>query len=91
MEKLINNTCFMQHAMIVELSKGRQITIPAEIREQLNLKTGSKLEITQRKHEIILKPLGEDLEVLFAEARNIKPKHNLSPKQMDELNEKMFR
>jgi len=80
----------MQHAMIVELSKGRQITIPAEIREQLNLKIGSKLEITRRKDEIILKPLGEGLEKLFAEAKTLKPKHNLTPEEMDTLNERMF-
>ena len=91
MEKFITSTCFMQNAMIVELSKGRQITIPAEIREQLNLKIGSKLEITRRKDEIILKPLGEGLEKLFAEAKALQPKHNLSPKQMDDLNEGMLR
>ncbi len=77
--------------MIVELSKGRQITIPAEIREQLHLTIGSKLEITRRKDEIILKPLGEGLEQLFAEAKHIKPKHALSPEAMDKLNEGMFR
>ena len=93
MEKLINTTCFMQHesTMIVELSKGRQITIPAAMREKLKLEVGTKFEILRRKNEIVLKPLGRSLEKLFAEAKTIKPKHNLTPEQMDELNERMFR
>ncbi len=60
--------------MIVEVSKGNQITIPAEIRNDLNLETGSKLEITKRNGELVLKPIGDDLEKVFAESDDIKPK-----------------
>lgn len=77
--------------MIVEMSKGRQITIPAKIRNELDLVTGSKLEIIKRDNEIVLKPIGDDLDKMFNEAKSIKPKHNLTPKQMDELNEGLFR
>ncbi|MEK6984127.1 MAG: AbrB/MazE/SpoVT family DNA-binding domain-containing protein [Nanoarchaeota archaeon] len=77
--------------MIVEMSKGRQITIPAKMRNELDLVMGSKLEITKRGDEIILKPLGDDLDKMFKEAKNVKPKHNLTAKQMDELNEGVFR
>ena len=76
---------------IVEMSKGRQITLPADIRKEFDLVTGSKLEIIKRSNEIVLKPIGEDLDKLFKEAKNIKPKHGLTPKQMDELNERLFR
>ena len=77
--------------MIVEISKGRQITIPAEIRDELDLIPGSKLEILTKNNTIVLKPLGDELEKLFAQAKNVKPKHNLTAQQMDELNERLFR
>lgn len=77
--------------MIVEMSKGRQVTIPAEIRNEFELVTGSKLEIIKKDNEIILKPVGNELDKMFKEAKGIKPKHNLTPKQMDELNERLFK
>ena len=81
----------MIHEMITSISKGQQVTIPAEIRKKLGLDIGSKMEIEQKHGKIILKPVGEDLEKLFKEAKKIKPKHNLTAEQMDELNEEMFR
>lgn len=77
--------------MIVEISKGKQITIPAEIREEFELDSGSKVEIIKKGNEIILRPIGDELEEMFKNAKKIKPKHNLSPEQMDELNERLFR
>ena len=71
--------------MIVTISKGQQITIPAEMRNDLKLKAGSRVEVLKERNEIIIKPLGEDLEKLFEEAKNIKPKHNLTAEQMDKL------
>ncbi|MBS3097050.1 AbrB/MazE/SpoVT family DNA-binding domain-containing protein [Candidatus Woesearchaeota archaeon] len=71
--------------MIVTISKGQQITIPAEMRKDLKLKAGSRVEVLKERNEIIIKPLGEDLEKLFEEAKNIKPKHNLTAEQMDKL------
>ncbi len=94
MEKFINSACLMKNEMetnIIELSKGRQITLPAKIRNEFDLVPGTKLEIKKRKNEIILKPISEDLEKFFQEAKKIKPKHNLNAHQMDELNEVAFR
>jgi len=81
----------MVNEMIVTISKGQQVTIPAEIRNKLGLNIGNKVEILQENGNIIIKPIGEDLEKLFKEAKKIKPKHNLTANQMDELNERMFR
>ena len=75
--------------MIVSVSKGQQITIPAEIRNHLGLNVGSRIDIEEKNGNIILKPIGEDLEKLFKETKNIKPKHRLTAEQMDELNERM--
>ena len=77
--------------MIVEMSKGKQITIPADIRREFELVTGSKLEIEKKQDKIILRPIGNELDSMFRAAKSARPKHNLTPKQMDELNERMFR
>ena len=77
--------------MIVTISKGQQITIPAEMRKELDLKVGSRVELIKKQNKIIIQPIEEDLEELFGNAKNIKPKHNLTAKQMDELNERLFR
>jgi len=77
--------------MIVTISKGQQITIPAEMRKEFDLKVGSRVELIKKQNNIIIQPIEGDLEELFANAKNIKPKHNLTAEQMDELNEGMFR
>ena len=71
--------------IIVTISKGQQITIPAEMRKEFDLKAGSKVEVIKRKKEIVIKPIEEDLDKIFEEAKNIKPKHNLTAEQMDKL------
>jgi len=77
--------------MIVTISKGQQITIPSEFRKHLNLRAGSKVDITKKQNKIIIQPIEEDLDELFTNAKNIKPKHKLTAEQMDELNERLFR
>ncbi|MBI4155517.1 AbrB/MazE/SpoVT family DNA-binding domain-containing protein [Candidatus Woesearchaeota archaeon] len=77
--------------MIVQISKGRQLTIPAEIREDFGLDTGSKIELIKEKGRLILKPIEEDIDKLFEEAKKIKPKHNFNVGEMEELNEGEFR
>lgn len=77
--------------MIIEVSKGKQITIPVEFREEFDLDVGSKVEIIKEKGRIILQPIDSDLTSLFKEAKKVKPKHDLTPEQMDELNERLFR
>ena len=85
----LNASCSMQ--MIIEMSKGRQFTLPAEIRDALNLSSGSKLEVVLKKGEVVLKPVGDDLHLMFEEAKRKKPKRTLTAKQMDQLNEALFR
>ena len=77
--------------MIVTISKGQQITIPSEFRKNFNLKVGSKVELIKKQNKIIIQPIEDDLDEMFANAKNIKPKHNLTAAQMDELNERLFR
>ncbi len=77
--------------MITTISKGLQITIPVDIREELGLNIGSKVDLEYEKGRIIIKPVGNDLEKVFAETKHLKPKLKLNAKQMDDLNEKVFR
>ena len=77
--------------MILTISKGQQITIPAKMRKTLGLDVGRKLELIKTKEGIILKPISGNLDDLFRKAKGIKPKHDLTAKQMDEYNEKIFR
>lgn len=76
--------------MITKISKGLQITIPAEFRNKLDLEVGSRVEIDIKDSEIIIHPIDEDLEKLFKEAKKTKPKLKLTAKQMDELAENGF-
>ena len=77
--------------MITAISKGLQITIPVNIREELGLNVGSKVDIVYEEVKIIIKPVGKELEEIFEETKHIKPKFKLTATQMDEFNEKMFR
>ena len=46
----------MLHAslrMIITISKGQQITIPSKIREELDLKEGTRLELNRKGNAII--------------------------------------
>ena len=74
--------------MIVEMSKGKQLTIPAELREEFQLSSGARVEIFKRENEIIIRPIGADLKEMFKKSDNIKPKKNLTAEKMDELIEK---
>jgi AbrB family looped-hinge helix DNA binding protein len=91
MEKFINSHEFMNHEMIVEISKGYQISIPAEIRKKFHLGIGSSLDISAQKGRIIIEPVKENMLDMFRNAKNIKPKKNLTVKQMEKLNEGIFR
>ncbi len=73
-----------EKSTIITISKGQQITIPAEYREDFGLKAGSKVEIIRKNKKIIIQPLSEDLDQLFEGAKKIKPKYSLTAKQMDE-------
>ena len=71
--------------MIATISKGQQITIPAEMRNEFDLHVGSRVEINRKGKAIVITPLDEDLKALFKEAKFKKPKRNLTAEQMDQL------
>lgn len=78
--------------MITRMSKGYQITIPAEIRHRFGLDIGTTIDIEERKSEIVIKPLNratkEELKELFKESD--KYKLNLTPEQLEEMEKGIY-
>lgn len=74
--------------MIITVSKGQQITIPSEYRKEFGWQVGSKVELTKEGNKIVIKPVGEDLQILFEQAKSLKPKFKFTAKQMDEVIER---
>jgi antitoxin PrlF len=68
-------------------SKG-QITLPKEIRDQLHLKAGSKINfITDPSGQVLLKPLNGD----FRQLRGIVKSKRKRPVSIEEMNEAIAR
>ncbi|MBI2580794.1 AbrB/MazE/SpoVT family DNA-binding domain-containing protein [Candidatus Woesearchaeota archaeon] len=78
----------MSNGMIIKVSKGQQITIPSDYRKEFGWQVGSNVELTKEGNKIVIKPIGDDLQKLFGEARNLRPKLKLTAKQMDEVVER---
>ncbi len=76
--------------MIVEISKGKQITIPAELREQFHLDAGSRVEVIGREGEIVIRPLHDDVEDFFKKSKTIRPKVLMTAEEMDKYNEEIM-
>ncbi len=49
------------------------------------------MELTKKGRKLIIEPLEEDLEQIFLETKNLKPKMKLTAEHVDELNERLFR
>ena len=77
--------------MIKRISKGYQITIPAEIRKKFDLGIGAPMDIEAKEGEIVLKPFDakKELERLFKEADKF-PRHKLSPEDLEKMEEDIY-
>jgi len=51
---------------LIEINKGRGLTLPAAIRRKFALKPGAKLEVVEKKGSIELVPLTSSKSELFA-------------------------
>ncbi len=76
---------------MIAMNKENQITIPAHIRKELGITAKTKLQIIKRENEIVIRPMNQELERAFRIADKVKPKHKMTPEEMDELNERLFR
>ncbi|MGX6960587.1 MAG: AbrB/MazE/SpoVT family DNA-binding domain-containing protein [Rickettsia endosymbiont of Pentastiridius leporinus] len=67
----------------IALTNRGQITIPIDIREKLNLSTGSKLELIVQDNSLIVIPINKSIKNL----KNIlpKPKNTLTINEMNEI------
>ena len=71
---------------LVEINKGRGLTLPASIRKKYSLKPGSRLELEDKNGQILLVPLprGENLfELIDKKTRPV------SDKELAELKKKV--
>ena len=77
--------------MIKRISKGYQITIPAQIRKKFDLTIGTPIDIEAKGEEIVLKPFDakKEVEMLFKEADRL-PKHNLSIEDLEKMEEGVY-
>ncbi len=69
--------------VIVTISKGLQVTIPAEFRNALGLHIGSRAEMVKEGGKIVIKPIDDDVEALFRQAKKIKPRYGFTAEQMN--------
>lgn len=81
----------LTNEMIKRISKGYQLTIPAEIRKQFDLTIGTPVDIEIKQEEIIIKPFNakKEMERLFREADKF-PKHNLSTEDLEKMEEDIY-
>ena len=87
---MINDSLIMSK-MLTKISKGFQVTIPADWRAFLGLRRGSPIEIDldKKKKQVVIEPLDvPDFKELFKEAKKFK--HNLSIKDLQKLEEDLF-
>tara|TARA_Y100000310_G_scaffold89671_1_gene86780 strand:- start:326 stop:559 length:234 start_codon:yes stop_codon:yes gene_type:complete len=76
--------------MIKSISKGYQITIPAEWRNKLGLTVGSKVDMEKKNNKIIIKPIEEmSLDDIYKESKKFK-KHNLTPEQIEAMDSDIY-
>lgn len=78
--------------MIIKVSKGYQVTIPAKVRHKFGLDIGTSIDIEERGEEIVIKPLSkvtkDELNRLFKESdRYI---NYLTPEQLEEMEEELY-
>ena len=75
--------------MLSKVSKGYQITIPAKLRHKFGLNVGTTIDIEAKKDKIIIKPVKEELEYLFEEAKKFKV-HNLSVQDLEKMEDGIY-
>ncbi len=79
-------------SMITAISKGLQLTIPADWRKELDLKAGTRVEMEKEGNTIVIRPIDADLKKAFEEAKHRKPRYGLTAEEMDKMfDEELFR
>ena len=71
--------------MIVTMSKGFQISLPAHLRKKYGLKPGTRLHLQENGEELVLRPLTQPaLDKVFEEVLQRTP-HTLQPQELDTI------
>ncbi len=73
---------------VLKVSKGYQITIPANIRKKFDVHIGSKIDLEVEDNKIILEPFGKpDWQKIYARVKKM-PKHDYTVEQLNVFFEK---
>ena len=64
------------------LTQKGQVTLPAKIRKQLNLKTGDRISFSLEGNRIIAEPISDDISSVFG---SIKSDKSVAVEEMDEI------
>lgn len=64
------------------LTQKGQVTLPAKIRKQLNLKTGDRISFSLEGNKIIAVPVSDDISALFGV---VKSDTSVSVEEMDDV------
>ena len=81
--------------MIVPINKNQKIFVPSLFMEKNGLKSGSLIRIEQKGDRLVITPVrgtsrkkdNSTLKKAFEDAKNFKPKYDLTAEEMDEMNE----
>ena len=92
-ENYLNLHESLVHEMIVKISKGYQLTIPAEMRKELGIDKGSEvlLRFDKKREKIFIEPFQgnkSSLERLFQEGK--KYPYTLSIEEMEKIGEEDY-
>ncbi len=64
------------------LTQKGQVTLPAKIRKQLNLKTGDRISFSLEGNRIIAEPISDDISSVFG---SVKSDRSVSIEEMDDV------
>ena len=74
--------------MIVEISKGYQISVPASIRKKYNLEAGDKLELEDQDGKLLVTlPQEESWQEIWDEIDKTATEHQLTPEELDDFSD----
>ena len=76
--------------MIKTISKGFQLTIPAEVRKKMGITIGSKIDLEIKGETIIVTPLKEMSDDELLRAIKKTPKHKLTQKQLEGTEKELY-
>jgi len=85
------NSLINEDKMIKTISKGYQLTIPADLRNELGMTIGSKVDIEKKNNTLIIKPIAKDtMKEMFNEVNRMKTM-NVTPSKVVNMKREVYK